>query len=179
MYHGVTQKSSTPDDTSPASDARPAAGEPAARKERVLHTRIPAVLEAELKRFAENMRVPVSNLVRSILEDALEVADLAGDRVEASLRGAAQQVARERGVIRERLRRLDPLEGVLAFQAIVLAQPAACARCGVELLDGADAWLGITQTQGARIIVCGSCTPHRGVSNDRRSRGTDPQEGES
>ena len=39
-------------------------------KERVIHTRVPALLEEELKRFAENLRMPVSNLVRAILEDA-------------------------------------------------------------------------------------------------------------
>ena len=40
-----------------------------ARKERVLHTRIPALLEEDLKSAAERLRVPVSNLVRTILED--------------------------------------------------------------------------------------------------------------
>ena len=29
------------------------------KKERVLHTRVPAVLERELKRFADNLRIPV------------------------------------------------------------------------------------------------------------------------
>ena len=53
-----------------------------AKKERVLHTRVPAVLERELKRFAENLRIPVSNLVRTILEDAVSVADVATENVE-------------------------------------------------------------------------------------------------
>jgi hypothetical protein len=49
----------------PSSEAEGEARE--ARKERVLHTRVPAVLERELKRFADNLRIPVSNLVRTIL----------------------------------------------------------------------------------------------------------------
>ena len=48
------------------------------KHERVIHTRVPAALEAELRRFADNLRVPVSNLIRTILEDALAVADQAG-----------------------------------------------------------------------------------------------------
>ena len=62
------------------------------RKERVLHTRIPAVLEQELKSLAGNLRVPVSNLVRTILQDALEAAELMGRVAEEELRGAADRL---------------------------------------------------------------------------------------
>ncbi|MBW2684724.1 MAG: hypothetical protein JRE19_02265, partial [Deltaproteobacteria bacterium] len=48
------------------------------RKERVLHTRVPAVLEKELKRVANAWRVPVSNVVRALLEDALDTLDVVG-----------------------------------------------------------------------------------------------------
>ena len=103
MYHGVTQKV---DD----------------KKERVLHTRVPAVLEAELKRFAQNLRVPVSNLVRTILEDAIVVADAAGDRVEGRLRKAASQLQTERERLRRKIK-ADPLSDVYAFQEVTIAQP--------------------------------------------------------
>lgn len=66
------------------------------RKERVLHTRIPAVLEQELKLLAENLRVPVSNLVRTILQDALEAAEMVGRVAEEELRSAANRLAKER-----------------------------------------------------------------------------------
>ena len=46
--------------------------EAAPKKERVLHTRVPAVLEEELKRLATALRMPVSNLVRAVLEDAVD-----------------------------------------------------------------------------------------------------------
>ena len=75
MYHGVTQdadRESVPPSSKGESNGKDA------KKERVLHTRVPAVLERELKRFADNLRVPVSNLVRTILEDALSVADAVG-----------------------------------------------------------------------------------------------------
>jgi hypothetical protein len=41
-------------------------------KERVIHTRVPEGLEFELKRLADSLRVPVSNIVRAVLENALE-----------------------------------------------------------------------------------------------------------
>ena len=51
----------------PSADAGAGRGH---RKERVLHTRVPEVLAEELKKMAEAMRVPVSNVVRTVLEDA-------------------------------------------------------------------------------------------------------------
>lgn len=143
-YHGVTQKTS--DD----------------KKERVLHTRVPAVLEAELKRFAQNLRVPVSNLVRTILEDALEVADAAGDRVEERLRKAATSIQSEREKLRKKIR-LDPLADVYAFQDVRVAQKTACAKCDAELAPGESAHLGLIDPNVSggisRIFVCNDCLP--------------------
>lgn len=175
MCHSVTRNSSEPtprttSETEHPQDegAAPVADEEGAqgaseKKERVLHTRVPAVLERELKRFAENLRVPVSNLVRAILEDAVEAADLATESVEGRLTRAAQQI----GLGREKLKKRvmpDPLEGVYAFQAVTLAQPAACAKCRKDLRPGDRAHLGLTdappKTPADRLFVCATCLPH-------------------
>ena len=81
-----------------------------ARKERVIHTRVPAPLEAELKRFAEELRIPVSNLIRTILEDALAAADQAGERVERGLRAGAARLAHGRDSLRQTLVGRLPVE---------------------------------------------------------------------
>ena len=131
MYHGVTQKGKRPveAETKQEDEIRDE------KKERVLHTRVPAVLEAELKRFAQNLRVPVSNLVRTILEDALEVADAAGDRVEERLRKAASQLQVER----ERLRRQDPT-GPASRRLRVPRRHARAARALREVRRGRSRW---------------------------------------
>jgi len=161
MYHAVTQ---TPakhlEEPTPTEEA----GDSAPRKERVLHTRVPPVLERELKRLAESARMPVSNLVRSILEEALEVAERASGRVEEQLKHAAERVSKEREAIRERVRKMDPLERVLAFQPVVLAHPAACARCGGELASGENAHLGLMNEPGPLLFVCSPCVPTRDAS---------------
>jgi hypothetical protein len=128
------------------------------KKERVLHTRVPAVLERELKRFADNLRVPVSNLVRTILEDALSVADAATGNVEERLRRAASHLEKEREKLKKRLEH-DPLEGVVAFQEVMLAVPAVCVKCAVALARGSRAHLGIGDGPGERIFVCDECRP--------------------
>ena len=129
------------------------------RKERVLHTRVPAVLERELKRFAENLRIPVSNLVRTILEDAIEVADAATENVEEGLKRAAGHLERERERLKKRMEH-DPLKGVVAFQEVTLATAGTCARCANELRAGSRAHLGIGDGRdGPRLFVCGECLP--------------------
>jgi hypothetical protein len=77
---------------------------PQARKARVIHTRVPVTLERQLKRFAERMRVPVSNLIRNILEDALAVAETASANVERELRSGAARLAEGRKALRRKLR---------------------------------------------------------------------------
>src|SRR6185369_13851071 len=107
MYHLVTQH-----------DGRDEGDEnEAAKKERVLHTRVPAVLEKELKRFADNLRIPVSNLVRTILEDALSVADAASEGAQARLLKAARQLETERERLRAKMKS-EPLKDVFAFQTV-------------------------------------------------------------
>ena len=130
-----------------------------AKKERVLHTRVPAVLERELKRFADNLRIPVSNLVRTILEDALSVADAATENVEERLKRAAKHLEREREKLKRRIEH-DPLESLVAFQEVTLAVPTQCAKCQRELPRGSRAHLGIGgETSGVRLFVCGDCLP--------------------
>ena len=67
----MTQKPSEPPKPEENADEASEGAEP--KKERVLHTRIPAVLEGELKSAARALRIPVSNLVRTILEDAVSI----------------------------------------------------------------------------------------------------------
>src|SRR5438445_961984 len=72
------------------------------KKERVIHTRVPAVLEQELKRLADSLKVPVSNVVRTILEDAVEAVDSVGQRAEGELREVAERLRRQRDALRGR-----------------------------------------------------------------------------
>lgn len=161
------------------------------RKERVLHTRVPGVLEDELKRLAGALRVPVSNVVRAILEDAVDAADLVTRRTEGELRGWTERLAGERQKLRERVSPMrvrstrpahdptgadqiaadaarerntapattSPLDGVLGFQALLLATGATCAVCARALPAGEEAFLGIRDGAGPRVILGRECLP--------------------
>jgi len=155
----VTQ--SEPRDTSKPDAEADDRSEKAEKKERVLHTRVPAVLERELKRFADNLRVPVSNLVRTILEDAVSVADAAGTGLEQRLKQAAHAIEHEREWLKKKVTP-DPLASVFAFQDVTLAQPSRCAQCGTELPRGTRAHLGLPASADGRssnVVVCTACLP--------------------
>jgi len=51
------------------------------RKERVLHTRISEELSEDIRRFAEDLRVPASNLVRNVLEEVFSVVETVSDNM--------------------------------------------------------------------------------------------------
>jgi hypothetical protein len=157
MYHIVTQAVSEMQAAPDEEGALVLGDEGGRKKERVLHTRVPAVLERELKRFADDLRIPVSNLVRTILEDALGVADFAGSGIEQRLKSAKVP---EREHLKQRVKG-DPLAGVLAFQAITLAQPTACGTCGDPVARGSEAHLAVSGTsyRGKNLIVCRACLP--------------------
>jgi hypothetical protein len=54
---------------------------PGNRKERVLHTRVSEQLSDVIRRFAEDLRVPASNLVRNVLEEVFSMVDSVSEDV--------------------------------------------------------------------------------------------------
>ncbi len=162
MYHVVTQnRDDDPQTNEPGADGAASRAERSDKKERVLHTRIPAVLEAELKSAAAALRIPVSNLVRTILEDAVDIADRAGGHVEDRLQRVARSMRDERERIRARVEKLDPLAGVVAYQKVQMAVDGHCAKCGAELHAGDDALLAIADKPGPAVFVCTGCQPEK------------------
>jgi len=131
MCHIVTRKRPPPE----------APDEPE-RKERVIHTRVPESLEAELRKRAEGLGISVSNLVRNVLGHAF---GLVGDVVADS--HAIARAARGERVNVE----------VVAWQPVVMARHGACAHCRAALAKGAAAMLGVTEDGSPGPFVCTSC----------------------
>ena len=141
------------------------------RKERVLHTRVPGVLVEQLKQLAEGMKVPVSNLVRMALEEAVGALSAVSRKTEGELRGLAARLgdagrAEEAGQIPSAGRSSParpPLEGVVGFQRMTLARDAVCALSGRRLAPGEEAYFGVRDGDGPLVIVAPECVP-RGIT---------------
>lgn len=169
------------------------------RKERVLHTRVPAVLDQELKRLASALRVPVSNVVRTILEDAVSTIDQVGRAAEDGVRDVAERLSKGRERLMHKAEDVvespaavekpsaavaAPLEGVIGFQAMRLAREETCCLSGRSLKPGEQVFLGIRDGVGPRVIVATECAPWsaRGGEETTDSKpvlaGADKQENE-
>jgi hypothetical protein len=122
------------------------------RQARWLHTRISEGLEGALKREARRRRLPVSLLVRNVLEGAL---DLVEDIVEGSLHVArrSQDLARAAS----RRRDGDHLDDVYGWQELILNRAAVCARCDSPLRAGETAHRGLRDRTGPPAFLCVAC----------------------
>ena len=74
------------------------------RKERVLHTRISEQLDESLRVAADELRLPVSNLVRNVLEDVFNVVEAVTDNVG----DLVEDLVDEADAVRDRLRGRRP-----------------------------------------------------------------------
>jgi hypothetical protein len=130
MYHNVTRKKSEPQEPE--------------LKERVIHTRVPESLEAELRRRAQDLGISVSNLVRNVLGHAFGlVGDVVADS-QAIARAARGTISRSRQVI--------------AYQPIVVAKPTTCTRCEELLSRGTRAVISVHEDGSPGAIECLPCS---------------------
>ncbi|MGD8316786.1 MAG: hypothetical protein PVH21_07375 [Myxococcales bacterium] len=152
------------------------------RKERVLHTRVPAVLEQELKRVANAWRVPVSNVVRALLEDALDTIDIVGAKAEDELRGVAEKLASERHRIRQRSAEqrsepapshaptpADPLQGAVGVTPIILVHDTVCGLTGETLPAGSEAYMVLFDDPRRQLITGRDALPQASTSNEEKA----------
>jgi hypothetical protein len=166
VYHNVTRK--RPPTEPPDEDLG------AEKKERVIHTRVPERLDAQLRKRAEDLGISVSNLVRNVLGHAFGlvgdvVADshaiaraargdaARGDAAAAAAAAAAAPPAQQPSQPSQQQQALPPqpasIDDVLGWQPIVLGKNAVCVRCNAILPRGTDAAVGL----GTQLVACLAC----------------------
>lgn len=112
------------------------------KKDKVLHTRVPQVLEEELKALATSWRVPVSNVVRTLLEDAIDVMSAAEKRAQSELRSLTDRLGPSpRRAAPAAPAPSAPLEGALGVTELTLVSDSECGVTGQALKEGEPALL--------------------------------------
>ncbi len=154
---------------------------PGGRKERVLHTRISEQLAEDIRRMAEDLRVPVSNLVRNVLEEAFAVVEKVSDNVGDLVGEVVEEAERARDRIRARRRRqwggraraaaaeapadeeppAPSYPDVIGWQPLIFNQPRHCSDCGVGIEVGERAFAGLAATGLSPHVLCGECMEAR------------------
>lgn len=153
------------------------ADEQAARKERVLHARIPESLDEAIRSAASELGVSVSNLVRNVLANALEVVEVATMHMPARAAAAAASMRKEAARAASDVRAAAAKVGaaasaasgptpaaapaapvVLGWQEATLNLNAVCDRCNAILPRGTRAAISIPDPATApRVVRCAAC----------------------
>lgn len=115
------------------------------KKDRVLQTRVPKSLYNDLVEQARRLRVPVSNLVRNILEDSVRIVE---NLVDNSLDIA--------DALTGKVDRQD-LASVVGWQPLTANRALACAVCQADIDKGAEAFMSVGAPSGRTIVVCEDC----------------------
>jgi hypothetical protein len=129
------------------------------RKQRVLHTRISQQLAEEIGRMAEDLRVPVSNLVRNVLEEVFSVVETVTENVGEAIEGVLDEAGRARGRAASPPRQ-DPPD-VLGWQELILARAGRCADCAAPLSRGEPAYVAVTASGASPLTFCADCLDAR------------------
>jgi hypothetical protein len=142
------------------------------------------VLEEELKRLATALRMPVSNLVRAVLEDAVDAVEVVGERAEGELKGIVTRIHQQRETLRgavqtsaraqsakaeetkaEAAKVEEPvcpqasadLDGIVGVQRLTLIANSKCTVCGRALARGTEACRGVRDEPGPKLLLGPRC----------------------
>lgn len=162
MNHEDTVKDT---ESTPEKPADERSSDERTRKERVLHTRIPASLEEEIKRLADALAIPVSNLVRNILQDTVGMVGTVADHVEGVVTGLrddarnlSSHVVADRDNLRRRWADYQARQTRAQKEAASEPQPepeeSAAAPAAPPALDGIFGWQPLTLNVETACALC-------------------------
>ncbi len=113
------------------------------RKEEYLGARVPGELRAKVIARANDLGIPVSILIRNILEEAFPAAI-----EEKVTKGPAEQAS----VIPEM-----QFPNVIGWEQITLNRPMVCTSCAQLIQSGVRVTLGLTSPGDEHVILCNKC----------------------
>lgn len=118
-----------------------------ARKQQYLGARVPKELRDKVIARAETLGIPVSILIRNILEEAFSSADT----------GEGGAVKHDRTSVAGRG---DRFPGVIGWEDIVLNRTMPCSLCTRSISAGTLVMLGLGAPGENHVILCDNCKAH-------------------
>jgi predicted DNA-binding protein len=114
------------------------------RKEEYLGARVPKELRDRVILRAKELGIPVSILIRNILEEEFKESASDASMVSSSAKSASGTNEAE-----------NKFSSVIGWERIQLNKTVACSGCGVELRQGKQAELGVGGP--VPVVLCRAC----------------------
>jgi len=109
-------------------------------QKQVVHTRMSQEMYDKLSKNAKSRRVTISNLIRNIVEDSLDLSGEVFDLVDEKLR-----------------KKLHREDAILGYQQITLSKDTVCDFCGKDLEKGTSINLAFLENSAKKLTVCDEC----------------------
>lgn len=110
--------------------------------DKVLNTRVSKKLYEKISSKAKKNRMTVSNLIRNLVEDALEIHEDLHDAVDKKIRSYLSEAEQQH---------------ILGFQEVNLAKDIQCDNCGKPLKASQTAYFAFFEDRDVKAILCGEC----------------------
>ncbi|MDX1810536.1 MAG: hypothetical protein R3240_01195 [Gammaproteobacteria bacterium] len=118
------------------------------RKEEYLGARVPKALKERVIKYAEEMQIPVSLLIRKVLEERFpENSSTINDMAES------KPISENK----EKLEKNNKYADIVGWKAIEVNHDRSCERCKEPLPKGSEASLGFNASDSGYVIVCHQC----------------------
>lgn len=110
--------------------------------DKVINTRVSKDLYDKISTKARKHRVTISNLIRTLVEDTLEVHAEIHDAIDKKIKTYLADGEKE---------------DLLGFQEVALAKEAPCDDCGKILRTTDTAFVAVFARGDVKMILCSSC----------------------
>jgi len=138
------------------------------RKEEYLGARVPKALKERVIKKADEMNIPVSLLMRRLLEQSFPEENLGAVNLDiGGLKDNEASLTRESNIAssveaKEQSRYAD----IIGWKQMEVNQDRSCERCKEPLPKGTGASLGFTPSGAGYLIVCQQCKTQLLQSSD-------------
>lgn len=117
------------------------------RKEEYLGARVPKALKDRVIEKADEMNIPVSLLIRRVLEEAFS------DGLDRQSEWAFLKTQQ----VENKVNKVNKLADVIGWKSIEVNQDRSCERCREPLPKGTEVELGFSASDNGYVIVCHAC----------------------
>jgi len=111
------------------------------KNEKVVHTRISKELYDKISTKAKKHRITTSNLLRTLVEDYLELHGEAWDIIDNKIRSYLSSNE----------------DSIVGYQPITLSKDTKCSLCKKSLEKDSKVFVGFFEKSSQKIIVCSDC----------------------